>query len=349
MTANNNSIVASNQKSAAVQTAMQKVQTAYMDSIIRQGEQMHIHYDAEQVACGNALLSAMTEQMEAKSLAIKDMDQTKLIRVIQEATLLRLNANANPKECYVIVRAPRDKKPYFDFGIMGDGYDKILRRYGVGVKNVHPFWAVREKDTFTYPSFNGLTVQPPTWAPKDMTSKVVRVVYPIEMTDGSVVWEIAEREDVKKNLLAHIGQNLMYDSKHPGLIDRISEMSLDEIFKDKEALEVMSPAWKSPQSRESMILRKMRNNAIKAMPKDFGNAFVAGAFEDASDGTINVEDVVDAEVTESVATEKIDAPKIDKETGEIQTKSTKAEEVSKPERKADPAARQAAVSEEEPF
>ena len=348
MTANN-SIVASNQKSAAVQTAMQKVQNAYMDSIIRQGEQMHIHYDAEQVACGNALLSAMTEQMEAKSLAIKDMDQTKLIRVIQEATLLRLNANANPKECYVIVRAPRDKKPYFDFGIMGDGYDKILRRYGVGVKTVHPFWAVREHDEFTYPSFDGLQIKAPTWKPKDMTSKVIRVVYPIEMTDGSVVWEIAEREDVKKNLLAHLAQSLMYDSKHPGLLDRVANMSLDEIFADKEALEVMSPAWKSPQSRESMILRKMRNNAIKAMPKDFGNAFTAGAFEDASDGTINVEDVVDAEVTEAVASEKVEAPKIDAETGEIQAKTNRVEEVSKPERKAAPAARQTAGSEEEPF
>lgn len=307
---------------------------------------MHIRYDAEQIACGNALLSAMTEQMEAKSLAIKDMDQTKLIRVIQEATLLRLNANANPKECYVIVRAPRNQKPYFDFGIMGDGYDKILRRYGVGVKNVHPFWAVREHDEFTYPSFDGLQIKAPTWKPKDMTSKVIRVVYPIEMTDGSVVWEIAEREDVKKNLLAHLAQSLMYDSKHPGLLDRLANMSLDEIFADKEALEVMSPAWKSPQSRESMILRKMRNNAIKAMPKDFGNAFTAGAFEDASDGTINVEDVVDAEVTEAVASEKIEAPKIDAETGEIQAKTNRVEEVSTNAKKAATAAPQTKA---EPF
>ena len=342
------SIIAANQKSAALQTAMQKVQNAYMDSIIRQGEQLNIKYDAEQIACGNALLSAMTEQMEAKSLAIKDMDQTKLIRVIQEATLLRLNANANPRECYVIVRAPRNAKPYFDFGIMGDGYDKILRRYGVGVKTVHPFWAVRENDGFTYPSFNGLTIQPPTWAPKDMTSKVVRVVYPIEMTDGTVVWEIAEREDVKKNLLAHIGQNLMYDSKHPGLIDRIANISLAEIFQDKEALEVMSPAWKSPQSRESMILRKMRNNAIKAMPKDFGNAFTAGAFEDASEGTVNIEDAVEAEVTESVASEKVEAPAIEAETGEIREVPARDGQATTQAGKAAPAARQTANT-EDPF
>lgn len=342
------SIIAANQKSAALQTAMQKVQNAYMDSIIRQGEAMNIKYDAEQIACGNALLSAMTEQMEAKSLTIKDMDQTKLIRVIQEATLLRLNANANPKECYVIVRAPRNAKPYFDFGIMGDGYDKILRRYGVGVKTVHPFWAIRENDGFTYPSFNGLSIQPPTWSPKDMTSKVVRVVYPIQMTDGTVVWEIAEREDVKKNLLAHIGQNLMYDSKHPGLVDRLSNMSLDEIFNDKEAIEVMSPAWKSPQSRESMILRKMRNNAIKAMPKDFGNAFTAGAFEDASEGKVNIEDAVDAEVTESVGSQKVEVPDFDPETGEIRAKEAGEREVTTQAGKAAPAARQTANT-EDPF
>ena len=276
------------------------------------------------------------------------MDQTKLIRVIQEATLLRLNANANPKECYVIVRAPRNQKPYFDFGIMGDGYDKILRRYGVGVKTVHPFWAVRENDGFTYPSFNGLSIQPPTWSPKDMTSKVVRVVYPIQMTDGTVVWEIAEREDVKKNLLAHIGQNLMYDSKHPGLVDRLSNMSLDEIFNDKEAIEVMSPAWKSPQSRESMILRKMRNNAIKAMPKDFGNAFTAGAFEDASEGKVNIEDAVDAEVTESVGSQKIEVPDFDPETGEIRAKEAGEREATTQAGKAAPAARQTANT-EDPF
>lgn len=123
-------------------------------------------------------------------------------------------------------------------------------------------------------------------------------------------------------------------------------MSLDAIFADKEALEVMSPAWKSPQSRESMILRKMRNNAIKALPKDFGNAFTAGAFEDASDGTINVEDVVDAEVTEAVASEKIEAPKIDAETGEIQAKTNRVEEVSTNAKKAATAAPQTKA---EPF
>ena len=42
--------------------------------------------------------------------------------------------------------------------------------------------------------------------------KVVRVVYPIEMSDGTIEYHIAEREDVVKNLIAHINQNLMNET-----------------------------------------------------------------------------------------------------------------------------------------
>ena len=56
-------------------------------------------------------------------------------------------------------------------------------------------------------------------------------------------------------------------------------MTLDQIFEDPDALKIMSPAWRAPHSREAMILRKMRNNAIKKIPKDFSDAFMAKAYE----------------------------------------------------------------------
>ena len=44
-------------------------------------------------------------------------------------------------------------------------------------------------------------------------------------------------------------------------------MSLDDILDSQEYQSYISPAWKSPQSRESMIVRKMRNNIVKKIPK----------------------------------------------------------------------------------
>ena len=82
-------------------------------------------------------------------------------------------------------------------------------------------------------------------------------------------------------------------------------MTLDQIFEDPDALKIMSPAWRAPHSREAMILRKMRNNAIKKIPKDFSDAFMAKAYESTfedydqyRDDRIDKEGAVDAEVAE---------------------------------------------------
>lgn len=99
-----------------------------------------------------------------------------------------------------------------EMGIEGDGNDAILSRFGRSVKKVHRHWEVREHDGFTYPGYAGLEVTPPTWTPKG-EGKVIRVVYPIEYNDGQVEFFIAEREDVKANLLAHMYNNLMWDNK----------------------------------------------------------------------------------------------------------------------------------------
>ncbi|MCO7124734.1 hypothetical protein NIE88_02950 [Sporolactobacillus shoreicorticis] len=45
-----------------------------------------------------------------------------------------------------------------------------------------------------------------------------------------------------------------------------------------------SPVWKDPQSQECMIIRKMRNNVVKKIPKDFGNAVIQMSYEDSIDG-----------------------------------------------------------------
>lgn len=99
-----------------------------------------------------------------------------------------------------------------ELGIEGDGNDAILRQFGVNVKKVHPVWKVREGDIFSYPKHRGLETVPPEWEEVGQSLKVVRVVYPVEMNDGSVEYLIAERESVKTNLFAHIRNNLMNET-----------------------------------------------------------------------------------------------------------------------------------------
>ena len=50
---------------------------------------------------------------------------------------------------------------------------------------------------------------------------------------------------------------------------------LDKILDCEELAPYISPAWTEYQSREQMIIRKMRNNVVKKIPKDFGSAIAA--------------------------------------------------------------------------
>lgn len=99
-----------------------------------------------------------------------------------------------------------------ELGIEGDGNDAILRQFGVNVKKVHPVWLVKEGDVFVYPKHKGMKLTPPEWEEKGESTKVIRVVYPVEMTDGKVQYLIAERESVKTNLLAHVRNSMMNET-----------------------------------------------------------------------------------------------------------------------------------------
>ena len=172
---------------------------------------------------------------------------------------------------------------------------------------------VRKNDKFSYGKRVGLKVEPPTWEPSG-TGEVVRVVYPIEYADGNIEYMVGEREGVLKNLYAHLSNNLMNetfgicenrykatDAQKKKIIEKKQELlakakahaSLDDILDDPELQPYISPAWTEPQSRESMIIRKMRNNIMKSIPKDFGNPVAAQEYR-------TLDDVVYQQVTEEI-------------------------------------------------
>ncbi|NLC96184.1 MAG: hypothetical protein GX675_01240 [Erysipelotrichaceae bacterium] len=336
MTANKNEVVTQSIKAKAFGNALASAQETYINLISESVGTMNLALTDYQKLCGMNVISKMKELADKEGLPISKMNQTNIMSILQQVTMLNLNITASPRECYMILRNVKIGDTWtkeFEFGIEGDGNDKLLRTYGVDIEKVHPYWVVRENDEFTYPAFKGLEIDPPTWIPKDYQSKVVRVVYPIQMQDGSVQYHIAEREGVKSNLLGHINNNLMKnkeytDIKKKEVIARLDKLELDKIFEDEEALKIMSSSWSSPHSREAMILRKLRNNCIKKIPKDFTNSFVASTYEKTfedydqyegqTDSRINKEEALEAEIMENVGTEQItlNTP-IDVETGEI--------------------------------
>lgn len=275
----------------------------YMSMIQKQMMEGGAEFDEYSGKCVLAAMGAINNMIHNQGLTFNDLNGSNMNEILIKVATLKLNANAVPRECYFQVRnvnvAKKGAKPVWEkqieFGIEGDGNDAILARYGRDVKKVHQVWMVREKDKFVYPKHNGLEMTAPQWEPTGQ-GKVVRVVYPIVKTDNTVEYYIGERWDVLKNLYAHISNNLMNDTfgivenrydanekqkaqiaaKKKEILDKAKALNdLDKILDSEELAPYISPAWREYQSREQMIIRKMRNNVVKKIPKDFGSAIAA--------------------------------------------------------------------------
>lgn len=323
-------------------TADQKLMASFVNGVSDSLRNLGLNLNDYQMACAKNAFKRIYDLCQDNEVNINDVKDD-ISTFIERAAMFKLNALAIPAECYIIVRNAnkKGKRPYLEFGVEGDGNDRMLAEYGKNIERVYPYWLVRENDDFTFPSFKGLEVIPPTWTPKDYHSKVVRVVYPIKYNDGTVQYHISERESVKNNLLAHINQNLMgeyfgiqtfnksgdalkdakaeQNEKRKAIIDGVKDKTLEEILEDPSVQPYLSPSWRSPHSRESMIIRKMRNNVTKPITKDLGSAYVYDAFkktfddyeqyEEKEDPRINKEEAVEAEIIEQSGTEHIETPK----------------------------------------
>lgn len=335
------------------QTGLVKTQETFISMIIENGQKLALEYNQYQIMCARNCFNRMSDLLWREGLTIKDINANNVTEILQTVAMLQVNLAATPREGYIILRnvtikGKQDKEKVFEFGLEGDGNDKLLRTYGVGVKKVHNCWIVREGDEFTYPQFDGLSITNPTWKPKGYTNKVLRVVYPIEMEDGSVEFHISERESVKANLQAHIANNLMWE-KDPtklAVVNQIENLPLDEIFKHPIAMTIASPAWSSNHSREAMLLRKMRNNAIKKIPKDFQSSFVESNYEKTFDDydqyqkpTVDQTKVVETEIEQLAGKETINVQNINESVNEtVEPEVVEAPQKTQQEGKARPKA-----------
>lgn len=301
--------------------------------------------------CVVAAMGEIISMTHNAGIEPKDISGNNLNDILISVARLQLNANAVPRECYFQIRSvnvaaknqPAKWEKQIEFNIEGDGYDSLVARYGRGVKKVHPFWAIREGDTYIPPKHRGVEVTPPEWEESGQ-GKVVRIVYPIEYTDGHIEYHSAERADVAKNLAAHINQNMMnetfgivtgtkkndygktvprtrfdatpeeqakIDIEKRKIMDKVKELGTVEAILDCEELKpFISPSYSEFQSQESMIIRKMRNNIMKKIPKDFGSSAVAHTYNMIDDGIYREVQVEIAENANSISFEEV--PQIEK-------------------------------------
>lgn len=332
-------------------TKLAKVNDSYFPMIEKQLENNNITFSQYAKSCTLNAIAAINNVLDAQGISWNDtaLDTSNITQTLLTVATLQLNPTASPREVYFQIRNVSAKsadgkttiwKKKIEMGIEGDGWDSLLSRFGRNVKTVHPFWLVRENDKFTYPAFNGLEMSPPTWQPTG-TGKVVRVVYPIVSKDNTVNFYIAERGDVKKNLIAHISNNLMNETfgicadrykatepqkkqiaeKKKEVLTKAKELDLETLLDSPDFDEYISPAWKDEQSRETMIVRKMRNNIVKKIPKDFSSSLEAEIYNENSDEAYRAYKAEMLEAAEQplkdVDVIEVDGNTINPETGEI--------------------------------
>ena len=251
-----------------------------------------IEFDDYSKKCAVDAMGAIYQLVQNTDKAdLSQIDTSNLRDIVLRCASLKLSATSFPAEVFFQLRNKKIGTNWVkevEMGIMGSGYDALLRNFGVNVQKVYPVWEVCEGDVFEFPKRKGLSVEPPVWEPKGASSKVIRVVYPVKLKgkDGED-YLIAERDSVKVNLMAHIRQNLMNEtfgickSRYDATADQIQKIkakkeeiyealrqceTVDDMLKCEVAKPYISAAWLD--SSESMIIRKMRNNAIRRFPKD---------------------------------------------------------------------------------
>ena len=249
-----------------------------------------VPFDEYSRLCGVNAMSNIYQLVVSSGLNMNELDTSNMEDVIKFVASNKLNCNAVPAECFFKIANKKVGNGWvkqIEVSMMGEGYMAQLRLFGDGVAEVFPTWIVKEGDDFIPPRHRGIEVTPPEWESKGLSQKTVRIVIPIKMKDGTVQYKMSDRESVKTNLLAHVRNNLMnecfgicenrfkanaqqkaqIDSNKATILNALKLCnSVDEMLNCKEALPYISAAWLD--SPESMITRKMINNACKQVSKN---------------------------------------------------------------------------------
>lgn len=287
------------------------LQNKLLAELDKAANEMGQEFTAYGKKCMVNIVASLVIHCKTEGCELADFDANILRLALQNIGYTELNIAAIPSECFLDIRNGKDGKKTLKITPQGAGYEKLLRAFGVGIKEVRSPWLVREGDDFVYPSFDGLQVNPPKWTPKSYDKKVIMVVYPVIKTDGSVEYLIATREGIKANLVAQIRNAYLFKPNKDEVYQKINAdaetKSLDEILSDPYWAKILNPTYTSYSSREAMIIRKMKNNATKNYPKEYRDAYMADAvknmFEDVDESLVAKKDAIDVDPIEKVEAE----------------------------------------------
>lgn len=296
-----------------------------------------VQFDEYSKKCAMSAMTNIYQLVKTSGVDIKSMDTSNLREIVGQCASLKLNANAVPRECYFHLQKKKIGNNYVqtvEMGIEGDGNDAILRNFGENVEMVYPVWIVKERDIFTYPKHRGLEITPPEWEQVGESERTDKVVYPVKLKDGIIQYLIAERQSVKVNLFAHVRKNLMNEtfgicenrykatdkqldeikSRKEPIFEALRKCStVEEMLECEQAIPYISAAWLD--TPESMIVRKMRNNAIKKFKKNYDAMAQKSLMqidetyqqvqEEIAENANSTEFIADAEVTETEHVDKL--------------------------------------------
>lgn len=298
--------------------------------IARDYEQCGVPFDDYSKKCAmEAMGSIFNLVKNDPKVDMKNLDTSNLRGIVENCASLKLNPCAYPRECYFQLRNVKRGDNWVkvvEMGIEGAGYDSLLSHYGKDVERVYPYWVVKEGDTYIPPKRKGIDITPPEWEEKGLSDKAIRVVYPVKLTDGTVTYLTADRASVKVNLLAHVKQNMMNETfgicadrykatdkqkeeikkKKDEILNALRACgTVDEMLECEVARPFISGAWLD--TPESMIQRKMCNNATRKYPKDYDqmanraqvvmdNSYQTSAIEiSENENSVDFEDVIEGE------------------------------------------------------
>ena len=282
--------------------------------IARDYEACGVQFDAYSRKCAlEAMTSIYTLVKNDDKVNMGNLDTSNLRGIVEHCASLKLNASAYPRECYFQLRSVKvgnEWQKVVEMGIEGAGYDSLLANYGKDVEQVYPYWVIKEGDTYIPPKHKGLEVTPPEWEENGLSDKAIRVVYPVKLKDGSVTYLSADRNSVKVNLLAHVKQNMMnatfgicadrykatekqkeeIKAKKDEILNALRACAtVDDMLACEIAKPFISAAWLD--TPESMIVRKMRNNAVKKYRKDF-NSMAKQSFNQLDETYVSVQEEI---------------------------------------------------------
>lgn len=282
-------------------TAISQWTNSITNLVTRDFNEVGVPLDEDNKRCAVHAVESIFHLVTESGTEMKNLNTSNLREVVEHCASLKLDAAAMPRECYFQLRRKKNGNNWtasVEMGIEGTGYEAMLRNYGVNVKTVYPTWVIKDGDTFVFPKRKGLKVEPPEWEPAGKSSKVIRVVVPIMLNDGTEQYLMSDRKDVVVNLFAHIRNNLMNETfgicenrykatdkqkdeiagKKEEIYEKLRQCeTVDEMLAVPEARPYISAAWLD--STEAMITRKLINNCVKKFPKSLNTIAHRSALE----------------------------------------------------------------------